>query len=166
MFSIRQRRCSARDLAEISLLPQRRVGQNLSSVPLRDRIATFDGRRQEEELLLDVGSEQKQVHDLDGPGVGNVPRFGDLSKAADLGLIEHGLAVVRKSQQPAHARNWADGGGIGGRRRFGLDETRASLASGHVSSEALVPGSGLSQWNLTEMDELQMATTAESRSET
>lgn len=63
------------------LLPVGRGGDR-PEVQFPDRVASGFDRRQEENLLLNVGREVEQVHDLRHPGAGDVPEAGELGVVA------------------------------------------------------------------------------------
>ena len=71
------------------LLAPVRFGHDAPNHALANRIATMLRARQEEQLLLDVGRQMKQVHDLGDTGPRDVPELG-----------EFGLSATGKGAEP------------------------------------------------------------------
>jgi len=94
-----------------------------------DPVATVFGPRQEENCLLDIGSQHQQIHDLGDAGT------ADVGKAGELGVVGHdaGADVLVETNGKRHQTGDAgDASGLPlrrGRRLPRMDHFAASSAT-------------------------------------
>src|SRR5262249_8816161 len=104
--------------------PGRSEGDRLEVAEL-DGIASLSDTGQEEDGLLDVRREHRQVHDLAQPCPGNTSPAGQIGVVADRAFSEEPLEAMRQRQQTGYTRNAAGGERLGS-RPFG--QLNAALA--------------------------------------
>lgn len=102
------------------LLGPDRAAEHLAQVALGDGLAA--GREAEgQDLGLDVGCEQEQVHELGDPGAGEAEATGHIGVVAELALLHPALESVGQRELAGDARGVAadSGRGLGAGARPG-----------------------------------------------
>lgn len=92
--------------------------QDRSQVDRAYRLPALRDRRQEQDLLLDVGREQRQVHHLRDARPGQPEAPGYVREVRGLAPVEYALEVMRLDKEARHARH-ATGGHLLGVRSLG-----------------------------------------------
>jgi len=99
---------------------------------LEDRIATVVGAGQEENLLLDVGGDLKQVHDLGHTRAADVAEPGNLGLVGDLSSLDQAVEADGQGHQARDTRDSACRRGLGFRRRAFVDDLAAVAPSSEM----------------------------------
>src|ERR1022692_4478356 len=81
------------------------VGGKRPDVLLADKIAASAGRCQEQQTLLDIGSQLQQVHDLGDAGPRHAPEPSEFS-VIEILASDGRFKLNREGHQTANARHW------------------------------------------------------------
>ena len=82
-------------------------GGDGSDVPLADRVAALHGPGQEQDLLLDVGRQVEEVHDLGDAGPGHVTQPGEIRVVPHLPAADDAVELDGQSHEARDPRDVA-----------------------------------------------------------
>lgn len=72
---------------------------------LADGVSSHHGARQMKDLLLDIGCEKQQVHDLGDAGAAHVRQGSQLRIVLDNASAQKPVKMMCQGQQPRHSRH-------------------------------------------------------------